>query len=238
MKFDEQKKLFEELRADDLRRRSELRAVVQRMIYLILIAGVVALAVLYKVSPTRKAFLIICTLLLIVFGASALIHGRLVQQEVTRAQLEDLQERQKIFGDWYAAYQRDIDRLDSNWQLYHNILDGLNSTDEQSFNAEAIYLRLKELESESLDEQIKIHQLNPPDALDRANRDLVDVVIKKTQRYVDAQTKTISLSVQAATSPADLETLRLNLRDIMIRYSPEGLFTAQEISAIRDALGD
>ena len=114
----------------------------------------------------------------------------------------------------------------------------MNSTDAQSFNSEAIYLRLKELEQESLDEQLKIHQLNPPPELDRENRDLVDIVIRKTQRYVDAQTHTITLSAQVATPPVELESLRLKLHDIMIRESPEGLFTAQEISAIRAALDD
>ena len=209
------------------------------MIYALLIAAIVALAVLYKFSPTRKVFMIICTLLIVVFSVSAFIHGRQVQREqITRAQLEDLQERQKIFSEWYAAYQKDIDRLDRNWQLYHNILDSLNTTDAENFNAEAIYLRFKELEQESIDEQLKIHQLTPPTALDRENRDLVEAVIKKTQAYVDAQTRTITLSAQAATPPIDLEILRLRLQDIMIRESPEGLFTAQEISAIRAALGD
>ena len=210
------------------------------MIYVILIAAaVIALAVLYKFSPTRKTFLMICTLLVVVFGASAFIHGRQVrQEEITRAQLEDLQERQKIFGEWYAAYQKDIERLDRNWQSYHNILDGLKTTDAQSFNAEAIYLRLKELEQESVDEQIRIYNLTAPQNLDKENRDWVDVVIHKTQAYVDAQTRTIYLSAQAATPPVELEKLRLRLQDIMIRESPEGLFTAQEISAIRSALGD
>lgn len=209
------------------------------MIYALLIAACVALALLYKFSPTRKGFMIICTLLIVVFGASAFIHGRQVQREqITQAQLEDLLERQKIFGEWYAAYQKDIDRLDRNWQLYHNILDGLKTTDAQSFNAEAIYLRLKELEHESIDEQLKIYQLAPPPELDIENRDRIAVVIKKTQRYVDAQTRTITLSAQAATPPIELETLRLRLSDIMIRQSPEGLFTAQEISAIRAALDD
>lgn len=209
------------------------------MIYALIIAAGVTLALLYKFSPTRKGFMIICTLMLVVFSVSLLIHGRQVRQEqITRAQLEDLLERQKIFGDWYAAYQKDIDRLDRNWQLYHNILDGLKSTDAQSFNAEAIHLRLKELEQESLDEQLKIHMLSPPPALDSDNRYLVEVVIRKTQRYVDAQTRTITLSAQAATPPIDLEILRARLQDIMIRESPEGLFTAQEISAIRAALND
>ena len=209
------------------------------MIYFILIAAGVTLALLYKFSPTRKNFIIICVLLLVVFSVSFFIHGQQVRQEkITQAQLEDLQKRQKIFGEWYAAYQKDIDRLDRNWQLYHNILDGLETTDAQSFNAEAIYLRLKELESESLDEQFKIHHLNPPKGLDADNREFVDVIIKKTQRYVDAQTKTISLSTQAATPPVELENLKIRLHDIMIRESPEGLFTAQEISAIRAALDD
>ena len=209
------------------------------MIFALLIAAIVSLIALYKFLPTRKIFLVICALLIVVFSASAFIHMRQAQrEEITRAQLEDLQARQKIFGEWYAAYQKDIDRLDRNWQLYHNILDGLKSMDAQSFNAEAIYQRLKELEQESIDEQIKIHAMNAPPGLDADNRLRVKEILRKTQRYVEAQTQTISLSATASTPPVELETLRLKLHDIMIRESPEGLFTAQEISAIRSALGD
>lgn len=209
------------------------------MIYVILIAGVVALALLYKFAPTRKSFMIICSLLVMVFGMSVFIHNSQLQQEqITRAQLEELQARQKIFGDWYAAYQKDIDRLDRNWQSYHNILESLDTTDAQSFNAEAIHIRLKELEQESIDEQVKIYMLKPPTGLDEENRALVEAIINKTQRYVDAQTQTISKSATVANPPVELETLRQRLHDIMIRESPEGLFTAQEISAIRSALDD
>lgn len=209
------------------------------MIYAILIAAGVAMAVLYKFSPSRQMFIMICSLLVMVFGMSVFIHNSQVQQEqITRAQLEELQARQKIFADWYAAYQKDIDRLDRNWQSYHNILEGLDTTDAQSFNAEAIHERLKELEQESVDEQVKIYMLKPPSGLDEENRALVEAIINKTQRYVDAQTQTISKSATAANPPIELETLRLRLHDIMIRESPEGLFTAQEISAIRSALDD
>ena len=209
------------------------------MIYLTLIAAGVALVFIYKFSSSQKIFVIICTLLILVFGASALFRIQQIEQEkITRAQLEELQERQKIFGEWYASYQKDIERLDRNWQSYHNIIEGLKTTDAQSFNAEAIYSRLKELEQESIDEQLKIYMLAAPQELDADNRVLVEAVIIKTQRYVDAQTRTISLSATAATPPADLENLRFRLQDIMIRESPEGLFTAQEISAIRSALGD
>ena len=209
------------------------------MIYLLLIAAVVALALLYKFSPTPKTFIIICTLLIFVFGASAFIRvQQLEQEQITRAQLEELQEQQKIFGEWYAAYQKHIDRLDRNWQSYHNIIDGVNSVDAQNFNAEATHARLNDLEQETLDEQIKIYMLITPQGLGNENRALVEAVIQKTQRYVDAQMRTISLSEDAAVPPVDLETLKLRLHDIMIRESPEGLFTAQEISAIRAALGD
>ena len=194
---------------------------------------------IYKFSSSQKIFVIICTLLILVFGASALFRIQQIEQEkITRAQLEELQERQRIFGEWYASYQKDIERLDRNWQSYHNIIEGLKTTDAQSFNAEAIYSRLKELEQESVDEQLKIYMLAAPQELDEDNRVLVEAVIIKTQRYVDAQTRTISLSATAANPPVDLENLRLRLQDIMIRESPEGLFTAQEISAIRSALGD
>ena len=209
------------------------------MIYILFIAATVALALLYKFMATRKNFFVICAVIVVVFGVSAFFHSRQVQQEeISRAQLEELHERQKIFGEWYASYQRDIDSLDRNWQTYHNIVDGLQTMDEDSFNAEAIYLRLKELEQESLDEQIKIYGLTAPQLLDEESRTLVENVIRKTKDYVDAQTRTISLSVKAAQSVTELETLKLKLHDIMIRESPEGLFTAQEISAIRAILGD
>lgn len=209
------------------------------MIYLFSIVAGVTLVFLYKFSPSQRTFIITCTLLIVVFGASAFVRIHQIEQEqISRAQLEDLQARQKIFSEWYAAYQKDIERLDRNWQSYHNIIESLKTMDTESFNAEAIYLRFKELEQESIDEQLKIYMLAAPQGLDDDNRLFVEAVIIKTQRYVDAQTRTISLSATAATPPTDLENLQIKLHDIMIRESPEGLFTAQEISAIRSALGD
>lgn len=209
------------------------------MIYLLTIAAGVALVLLYKFSSTPKNFIIICTLVISVFGASAFIRiQQLEQEQITRAQLEELQEQQKIFGEWYAAYQKHIDRLDRNWQSYHNIIDGLQSVDAQTFNAEATNARFKDLEQDAIDEQVKIHMLTAPQDLSNEVRALVDALIEKTQRYAEAQTRTISLSENAAVPPVDPDTLRRRLNDIMIRESPEGLFTAQEISAIRSALGD
>ena len=209
------------------------------MIYLLTVAATVALVLLYKFLPTRKNFVAICAVIVVVFAVSAFVTTRQAQrEEISRAQLEELQARQKIFGDWYASYQRDIDRLDRNWQTYHNIVDGLQSVDANSFNAEALHLRLRELEQESIDEQIKIYGLTVPQLLDEQSRTHVEEIIRKTKDYVDAQTRTISLSATATQSITELEPLKLKLHDIMIRESPEGLFTAPDVSAIRDALGD
>ena len=207
------------------------------MIYLILTAAGVTLILLYIFSPTKKIFVTICAVLLVVFGA-VLISDQQRQEKLSREQIEALQEQQKIFGEWYAAYQKDIERLDRNWQSYHNIIDGLRAIDAQNFNGEALHRRLLDLEQETVDEQIKIYMLEPPSKLDEENRALVEEIIRKTQRYVDAQTRTITLSEKAATPPVELEGVKIMLNDIMIRESPEGLFTAQEISAIRSALED
>ena len=209
------------------------------MIYLLFVAAAVTLVLLYKFLPTRKNFAVICAVLVVVFGVSAFVTNRQAQrEEISRAQREELQARQKIFGDWYAAYQRDIDSLDRNWQTYHNIVDGLQSVDADSFNAEALHQRLRELERASIDEQIKIYGLTAPQLLDEESRTHVDEIIRKTKDYVDAQTRTISLSATAAQVTPELDALKVKLHDIMIRESPEGLFTAPEVSAIRDVLGD
>ncbi len=208
------------------------------MIYLVSIAAIITLALLYKFSPSRKTFMIICAVLLAVFVTSVFVSEYNRQEKLSRTQIEELLERQKIFGDWYAAYQKDIDSLDRNWQSYHNIIDGLKSVDAQNFNAEAFHMRLLDLEQDSIEEQLRIHMLNAPAGLDDESRELVELVIRKTQKYVDAQTKTISLSAKAAVPPVELENLKVRLQDIMIRESPEGLFTAQEISTIRSTLGD
>ena len=78
------------------------------MIYLIVIAAGITLGLLYKFAPTKKTFLTICAALLVVFVASFLIREQLQHEKLSRAQLEELLEQQKIFGDWYAAYQKNI----------------------------------------------------------------------------------------------------------------------------------
>ena len=205
------------------------------MLYGIFIA--VALIVLYKFLPNKKIFPYICVALLTVFVVSSFIQNRYSNEVMTRAQLEELQNRQKIFGEWYAEYQKDINSLDRNWQRYYGIVETLKTAEIYEYT---IYEQLIELESETVNEQQHIHALTVPSELDRESAELLARVIEKTKTYADAQAKTISLTRQAA-NPAgfkNLNAMNKRINEINIRETPAGLFTATEIAAIRDILGD
>ncbi len=206
------------------------------MIYLLPAIAAAALLALYKFLPNRRIFMHFCGALVIVFCISAFVQGQIFQQEViSRAQIEDIREQQKIFGDWYAAYQKDIDHLDRNWQLYHSIVEKLKAAEIYELST---YEQLADLESDALAEQKHIHALSVPYGLDENCRAFMLEIIQKTNAYVDAQTKTIS-AARAAANPdnfINLNVLNRKIKDITIRESPEGLFTAAEISAIREIL--
>ena len=204
------------------------------MIYILAIVTVAALAVLYNFLPNKRFFVGFCAVLIIIFCVSSIISGRRNHEEqLTREQIETIQQQEKIFADWYAEYQKDIDTLDRNWQLYHSIIENLKTAEIYEYST---YEQLEELEQNTIEEQIKIHQLQPPTELDDETKNILNEVIHKTQIYADAQTKTISMAKDSATPEKvpDIEFLNRRLNDITIRESPAGLFVATEISAIRE----
>ena len=147
-------------------------------------------------------------------------------------------EQQKIFTAWYSQYQKDIEQLDRNWQLYHSIVDNINAED---IDIAMLHERLSELEIEAKKEQVNVYTLKPPPGLGAECEMAVEQLIRKTQIYADAQIQTISLSVNAINpellqnddlQTEDIESLIKSLQDIMIRNSPIGLFTANELSII------
>ena len=206
------------------------------MIYFIVILGAAALIVLYRFLPNRRIFIYFCATLAIVFCVSAYIQTQRNKGEVvSRSQIEEIRQQQQIFGDWYADYQREIDHLDRNWQLYHSIIKNLKTAEIYELST---YEQLSELEIDALEEQKKIHALEVPKNLNPEYAALILEIIKKTQNYVDAQTKTISAATMAA-DPAkftDLKILNRIIKDSTIREAPAGLFTATEIAAIREML--
>ena len=208
------------------------------MSYILSIIGVAVLVTLYKFFPNRKIFTYFCISLAVVFCASAFINHKTSEQRImTRDQIESIRYQQKIFGDWYAAYQKNIDALDRNWQLYYQIAETLKTAEIYEYST---YEQLKELEVAAIDEQMKIYNLEVPRELDDESHILLSSVINKTKIYSDAQVKIIS-SVCVAANPEgaedfDLAALNRKIKDITLRESPAGLFTATEISAIRDKL--
>lgn len=197
----------------------------------------IALILLYKFLPNKKIFPYFCVALLLVFGVSAFLQNRNTTEKLTRAQIEELQFRQKIFGDWYADYQKNINRLDLNWQRYFSIVNELKTAEVYEYKT---YEQLIDLEQASLDEKKIIDELKVPPELDEISKKLLDSIIKKTKAYAAAQAKTISLTRQTA-NPAivtNIDEMNKKINEINIRESPTGLFTASEISAIREILGD
>lgn len=208
------------------------------MTYILSIIGVAVLVMLYKFFPNKKVFTYFCVSLVLVFCASAFIHHKTSEQRImTRDQIEAIRFQQKIFGDWYAAYQKNIDALDRNWQLYYQITETLKTAEIYEYST---YEQLKELEIAAIDEQMKIYNLEVPRELDEESHVLLSSVIDKTKIYSDAQVKVIT-AVCVAANPEisegfDLQVLNKIIKEITIRESPAGLFTAAEISAIRDKL--
>ena len=155
------------------------------------------------------------------------------QQSMNEAQRYALQQQQKIFIIWYTDYQKDIDNLDRNWQLYHNIVESFINN---NIDIETAYERLSDLESEARIEQLHIYTLKVPPGLGEECNNALEEIIRKTQKYADEQTQTISLTKNAINPEQSLndnhnEQVKI-LQNIMIRESPTGLFTANELSAI------
>lgn len=208
------------------------------MNYIFFAVALIILFVLYRFFQNKKIFACLCVLMIFVFGVSSFIQYKKSQQQIiSKEQIEEIREQQKIFGDWYANYQKIIEQLDRNWQLYFKIVEIIKTSEIFELST---YEQLNELEWAAIDEQVKIYNLKVPQELDAESKELLFEVIQKTKSYADAQVKVIS-AVRSVANPENDEDFDLNLlnkriKDITIRESPAGLFTATEISKIRDKL--
>ena len=192
------------------------------MIYVLPVIAAAALFALYKFLPNRKSFIYFCGALLGIFCISAFVQGLRSQQAlINLAEMDEIRAQQK--------------NLDHNWQLYHSLVETLKNADVYELST---YEQLSDLETDALAERAHIHALNVPYGLDEECSAAILEIIRKTGAYVDAQTKTISAARAAANPDAFINLYALNrrIKDITIRESPAGLFTAAEISAIREKL--
>ena len=86
----------------------------------------------------------------------------------------------------------------------------------------------------------RIARLSPPTELNNTNYDLAAAVQQKAEIYANTQYQAISKTKTAADPAQQLtdnqEEQSRMLEETMIRESPTGLFTASEITALRDNL--
>lgn len=147
------------------------------------------------------------------------------------------QQEQQSFSSWYEEYKKKLEQLDQNWQQYHHIQADFKA---DNISIQTVYVRLTHLASRSAQLNEDIKALTPPATLSPGNSDLVKNIITKTIAYSNAQYMTIEHS-RAAADPAQLLSKRQEeqsrrLQEIMIRESPPTLFTAVEISKLKDTL--
>lgn len=195
---------------------------------------VLLLFLVQRFFPRRGIFAIFCLVLL---GAGVVLF--MTQEEktapMTAAERDHISEQQGMVVDWYTEYQGLIDQMDHNWQQYHRILSDF---DADVIDLTTAWERLDELDGAALSTLDALMRMEPPLALDDENYDLVTTIILKARAYATEQRQTIRHTADVADPEKQLtevqEEQSRRLRDVMRSEAPAGLFTAKEISALRD----
>ena len=184
--------------------------------------------------PRRSIFAIFCVVLLCAGAVFYATQGEKTEP-LTTAERAHRAEQQMMVADWYAEYQGLIDQMDHNWRQYHRILSDF---DEDVIDLTTAYERLDELDAEAVKTLDTLSRMEPPLALDNDNYDLMTAIILKARAYAAEQRQTIRHTADVADPERQISEMQeeqsRRLRDVMRSESPAGLFTAREISALRE----
>ena len=188
-----------------------------------------------NIRTTRVAFV-----LLLAIGLTVVYAWHRKDEEKIALNAETtvrLTEQQRIFAEWFALYQKDIDDLNRNWQIYHHTIDSfkIGQTDLPSCHE-----RLSRLVDSEQELTERIENRNLPPKLDDFLYDKAKILRDKMREYAAAQYKTIALT-RAAANPDKVQSDDANeqsraMEQIMIRESPTALFIADEVYAVRQYL--
>ncbi len=197
--------------------------------------GVLLLFLLHRFLPNRKVFFLF--ILVLAAAVIAWFYPREAPPTVSPGERARIARQQAIVSDWFGEYQELVEQLDHNWQQYHRVLSDFN---EDIISIETAYARLRQLEVQAAQPAEVLGQMDPPIELEDLSYDIVTEMIFKTRAYANAQLQTIRLTAEAA-DPAHLlstqqEEQSRRLRDVMITESPAGLFTAEDIKALRESV--
>ena len=202
-----------------------------------LAVGLLLLFFLRRYFPNRRIFFVFAAVILAAAAFSFFSTEPPPRPAISPEERSHIIAQQQIIAEWYTEHQRLIGDLDHNWQQYHRTLTEFDADD---ISIETAYERLTELDAAAAEEEARVRKMEPPKALDRVNYDLVAVILSKTRAYAAAQRQAIHLTAAAAdpqhlTSDVQEEQSR-RLRQVMITESPAGLFTAAELTALRENL--
>ena len=187
----------------------------------------------------RHGVLVAFVAFVVVYGATVFfLHNKEAEEFAQNAQASaHLAEQQRIFAEWFAVYQKDIDELSRNWQIYHHIIDTFKTADIDLYTC---YERLNRLAADEEELTNRIENRNLPPELDEFLYAKTKSLRDKMRDFAAAQYKTVALSRAAADPDAvrgeTREEQSRDIEQIMIRESPTALFIAEEVFAVREYL--
>ncbi|MBO6177976.1 MAG: hypothetical protein J6O04_02220 [Selenomonadaceae bacterium] len=162
-----------------------------------------------------------------------LIGGLLIKPDtkpvITDEMRYAMEEERKLAAAWYEVHQKNIDRLDRNFRLYHDILENYR---EGVVTREECVEQLTSLENDARDTLLSVRNNLPSTNLQDTSYDLIVAIREKTIRYAEAMYHSIGKVRLAAENNGSFEVLD----DIRARENPIGLFVAKEVVALRNAL--
>lgn len=205
------------------------------LLYLLVFLVILLIFILFRYLPTR-IFFIFVTLLAVLGGiVFQMRSAERTPEPLSAEERAVIAHDQELFTLWWGTYQKQIAELDRNWTRYHQILADAKEGESE---LEITYARLIDLERDTQDLYMRIQQNAPSTELSNPIYDPVTLIMTKTNAYVAAEQKTITLT-RAAADPALIqeqnpaEQARL-LELVMLRESPVALFIGDEVSTIRN----
>ena len=183
----------------------------------------------------RRIFFAFTLLLTAALGIAFYLHTQQRAPEpLTIEERAAIAREQELFMPWWGAYQKQIAEMDRHWTRYHQILSDAKKGETE---LPITHARLLDLEQDMQALHTRINENPPPSELSSAVYDPLAVIMAKTNDYLAAQQKTVTLT-RAAADPQTMkernpaEQARL-LELVMLRESPIALFVGDEIMMIR-----
>lgn len=158
--------------------------------------------------------------------------------EAAAAQKQALHRAQAAFAPWYAAYKKELGRIDFFWQRYYRIFEAFENDE---ISVQTAHVRFDELEQQIGALRDKLARCKAPAALSGEAANAAERLLQKTLDYADRQYKivresTLSTAPAAVTQESRHRQQVERLRKIQVLYNPSALDIASEIQLFKALL--